>query len=161
MCAGSVSQSGDQPSLWVSYAWRWKPESRIKEEKITFDEPSKIILNLSLIHRLSANVCGITKDSILVKAGVCEIFIPSAFSPSRDGHNDIFRVKYPFKVASFSLDVYNRWGQRVFETEDMGNGWDGTINGQDSPERTCVWFISFRSETGRSESLKGTVVLIR
>ena len=114
------------------------------------------------LYILSAeNICGVTKDSILVKGGVCEIFMPSAFSPNRDGVNDVFRVRYPIQVATFSLNVFNRWGQKVFETKDITKGWDGTLSGQDAPSGSYVWFINVNYENGRSENLKGTVVLIR
>ncbi|HLA58267.1 MAG TPA: gliding motility-associated C-terminal domain-containing protein, partial [Puia sp.] len=114
------------------------------------------------LYILSAeNICGLTKDSLLVKAGVCDIYMPSAFSPNHDGVNDVFRVRYPFLVASFNLNVFNRWGQKVFETRDMTKGWDGTINRQDSPAGTYVWFINVKYEDGRIENQKGTVIIIR
>ena len=114
------------------------------------------------IYIISAeNICGTTKDSILVLGGVCDIFMPSAFSPNHDGVNDIFRVKYPFPVASFNLDVFNRWGQKVFESRDISKGWDGTLNGQDVTAGGYVWFLNVKYEDGRTENLKGTVILIR
>jgi len=114
------------------------------------------------LYTISAeNICGVMKESILVHGGVCDIFMPSAFSPNRDGVNDIFRVPYPFPVSSFNLDVFNRWGQKVFETRDISKGWDGTFNGQDVTAAGYVWFINVKYEDGRNENLKGTVILIR
>jgi gliding motility-associated-like protein len=114
------------------------------------------------LYTISAeNICGVTKDSILVHGGVCDIFMPSAFSPNHDGVNDIFRVRYPFPVASFSLNIFNRWGQKIFESRDISKGWDGTFNGQDVTAGGYVWFINVKYEDGRNENLKGTVILIR
>jgi gliding motility-associated-like protein len=87
--------------------------------------------------------------------------MPSAFSPNRDGVNNIFRVPYPFPVATFNMNVFNRRGQKVFETRDISKGWDGTFNGQDVTAGGYVWFINVKYEDGRNENLKGTVILIR
>jgi gliding motility-associated-like protein len=81
--------------------------------------------------------------------------------PDRDGINDRFEVKYPFPVNSFSLTVYNQWDQRVFETHDMSQGWNGKINGEDAPVGGHVWFISVQYTDDVSEKLHGTVLLLR
>ena len=107
------------------------------------------------------NSCGNATKNIHVSGGVCNIHMPAAFSPDHDGINERFEVKYPFAVHSFSLAVYNRWGQRVFETNDMSKGWDGKINGEDATAGGYVWFISVQYTDGVSERLHGTVLLLR
>jgi gliding motility-associated-like protein len=123
--------------------------------------PAYSIKDTGLYILSAQNICGVTRDSIRVEGGLCEIFMPSAFTPNHDGVNDVFRVRYPFLVASFSLNVFNRWGQRIFETKDISKGWDGTVNGQDAQSGGYVWFLSVKYENGRSENLNGTVILIR
>ncbi len=58
-----------------------------------------------------------------------EIFIPNAFTPNQDGRNDILYVRGP-TIRELLLRVYNRWGEKVFETTHPGNGWDGTYKGK-------------------------------
>ncbi|MEA3495455.1 MAG: gliding motility-associated C-terminal domain-containing protein, partial [Bacteroidota bacterium] len=64
-------------------------------------------------------------DTILVKS-LCnyKIFIPNAFSPNDDGVNEIFTVVAP-EILSFELQIYNRWGEKIFESNDQNKGWNG------------------------------------
>ncbi len=109
----------------------------------------------------ASNQCGSFTDSVNIGLGLCKLFMPSAFTPNGDGLNDIFRVKYPFPVSKFDLAVYNRWGQKVFETINIGAGWDGTLKGITQPSGTYVWIISFTDTQNTKQTLNGTVVLIR
>ena len=59
---------------------------------------------------------------------VSKSFIPSAFTPNGDGLNDIFRPTL-INFEDYSLVIYNRWGEKIFESEDSAFGWDGTYNG--------------------------------
>ena len=93
--------------------------------------------------------------------GPCKLQMPSAFTPDNDGKNDLFHIKYPFPVKQFTFLIFNRWGQKIFETADMGKGWDGSYNGIDQPADIYVWIISIINTDGRKESIKGTVALIR
>ncbi|HEY0677180.1 MAG TPA: gliding motility-associated C-terminal domain-containing protein [Chitinophagaceae bacterium] len=90
-----------------------------------------------------------------------DIFVPNAFTP--DGRrNNLFR---PAKTPGISnLDyfrVYNRWGQLVFSTSEIGRGWDGTIAGKTQNSGTYVWVVQGRDYTGKTVTKKGVMVLIR
>jgi gliding motility-associated-like protein len=89
------------------------------------------------------------------------IAMPNAFSPNGDGHNDLFRLKYPSLVQSWQIAIFNRWGQKVFETKDAAKGWDGTMNGMDQPEGNYVYLIRYTNLLGEVKSLSGSVILIR
>jgi gliding motility-associated-like protein len=79
---------------------------------------------------IASNQCGSYIDSVIISSGLCNILMPTAFTPNNDGLNDIFRVKYPFAVKTFSMLVYNQWGEKVFETNNMREGRDGYWKGQ-------------------------------
>lgn len=89
------------------------------------------------------------------------IVMPNVFTPNNDGHNDIFRVKYPEAIKTFHMKVFNRWGQMVFTSEDPYRGWNGTFKGLDQPTGTYVWMINYQDFLGNSKSLSGTVILLR
>ena len=89
------------------------------------------------------------------------ITMPNAFSPNGDGHNDLFRLKYPSLVQSYQITIFNRWGQKIFETKDAAKGWDGTLNGMDQPEGNYVYLIRYTNLLGEAKSLSGSVILIR
>ncbi|MBS1602734.1 MAG: gliding motility-associated C-terminal domain-containing protein, partial [Bacteroidetes bacterium] len=114
------------------------------------------------IYRLTAtNQCGSSADSSIVVEGSCRVFLPNAFSPNDDGHNDLFRLKYPEIVKQFHILVYDRWGMIVFETTDPYNGWNGRTKGTDAPAGAYVWAMSYTDVYDYKSSAKGTVLLLR
>jgi gliding motility-associated-like protein len=87
--------------------------------------------------------------------------MPNAFTPNYDGINDVFRVKYPFPVQSFLLRIYDRFGEKVFESNDIHKGWTGTFKGMNALQGAYVWTISLVNAEGKTESGKGIVTLLR
>lgn len=57
--------------------------------------------------------------------------------------------------------VYNRFGEKIFETADMSKRWDGTFNGRKQPVNAYVWIISLTDIDSRNKTLKGTVMLLK
>lgn len=106
--------------------------------------------------------CNISSDTVNVNA-FCSlpVFIPSAFTPNNDGLNDIFKPAQLNGQRLISLSVYNRYGNKIFFSENAGNGWDGTRNGKPQPTGTYIYTIFYFDLGGAVRSIKGTVVLIR
>lgn len=108
--------------------------------------------------------CCINSDTTFVK--VFEYFIPNAFSPNGDGVNDVFRVNGLYKNIIFSMMIYDRWGQLVFQSDDVDIAWDGTYGGQVCPPESYVWVvhIGFPGQdiiTQGDIVFKGTVTIVR
>lgn len=94
----------------------------------------------------------------------CYIDIPNAFTPNGDGINDYFfpRQLLSGNVSGFYMQVFNRWGQLIFETTHAnGRGWDGKFNGQDQPGGVYIYWINVTFDNNRQEQYKGNVSLIR
>ena len=88
-----------------------------------------------------------------------EMFLPNAFRP--DGNNNIFKpVTTGFGGSNYSLQIYNRWGQLIFESNDFDIGWDGNYNGKPAIQGTYVYILVYQSVVGDKKSQKGTVTLI-
>ena len=89
-----------------------------------------------------------------------QIFIPNAFSPNNDGNNDVFEI-YGAGVKSVILQVFNRWGEKVFESSDQFHGWDGTYKGILQDPGVFVYHaqINFLDNTQIEKS--GSVTLVR
>ncbi len=87
---------------------------------------------------------GSCSDSAIIE--VCVIpdisafYVPTAFSPNGDGKNDIFRPK-GVNVLTYNLKIFNRWGNLIFESNNMSEGWDGTYKGADAPEGVYIFVI--------------------
>ena len=92
----------------------------------------------------------------------CQFYIPNAFTPNGDGHNDVFLPKYQCLFINYELKIYNRYGQLIFVSRNAGNGWDGLFGGQQQPTGTYVWMLNYKDNlTGKEVRKNGTVVLIR
>ncbi|RYZ21288.1 MAG: T9SS type B sorting domain-containing protein [Chitinophagaceae bacterium] len=90
-----------------------------------------------------------------------EIYVPSAFTPNRDGRNDLLRA-IPVGIRSFSyFSVYDRNGHRLFHTTDYRAGWDGRNQGLEMTSATLVYVAEAIDYRGNRLFRKGTVTLIR
>ncbi len=102
-------------------------------------------------------------DSVIV-LNSCFVDIPNIFSPNHDGVNDYF---YPQQflakgVLSFKMDIFNRWGEKVFEgTSSNGRGWDGKFNNIDQPNGVYIYVIDATLQDGQTEHRTGNVTLLR
>jgi gliding motility-associated-like protein len=89
------------------------------------------------------------------------LYVPTAFSPNGDGHNEIFYIPSTY-VGAYKLEIFNRWGNKLFESSDPNQGWDGKANGMEVPEGVYVWRVYATGLTGRPViEQAGTVTLIR
>ncbi|MDO6433208.1 gliding motility-associated C-terminal domain-containing protein [Flavitalea sp. BT771] len=103
-------------------------------------------------------------DSITVvfsKTGDPSFYLPNAFSPNGDGHNDLFRIDTRSTLKLYEFSVYDRWGARVFTTTDPSKGWDGYFNGVPQKADIFVWFVRAWTPCTGEIFKKGTVMLIR
>ncbi len=95
---------------------------------------------------------------------ICEptIDVPTMFSPNGDGNNDIVYVRGWGIKKLLEFKIYNRWGQLIFETDDINIGWDGTsFNGEPQNIETYVYIVRAEDYYGKVLSIKGYISLIR
>ncbi|TNF29331.1 MAG: PKD domain-containing protein, partial [Bacteroidetes bacterium] len=88
------------------------------------------------------------------------IYIPNSFSPNADGVNDAFRA-YGENIVEFEMHIFNRWGQEIFYTAVMEEGWDGTYMGQQVENDVYVYRIYYRGLDGTEGTPIGSVTLLR
>ncbi len=123
----------------------------------------------SNIEQISYQVRGSTPegcssfDSITVYQfkSLPDIFIPSAFTPDNDGRNDVLKPIVAGVKRFINFSVYNRWGQLMYSTNVIGNGWDGLFKGARQPPGTYVYEASAVDYLDKPLFRKGTVVLLR
>ncbi len=87
--------------------------------------------------------------------------VPTAFSPNDDGSNDILYVRGWGIQKLIEFKVYNRWGQELFETNDMQQGWDGLYKGEKQPIETYTYTAKGITFMGKEITIQGYVTLIR
>jgi gliding motility-associated-like protein len=90
-------------------------------------------------------------------------YIPNAFTPNGDGLNDDFRLLgIPEEnILHYSMQIYNRWGQMIFTTNDIMQPWDGKTNGTLCQEGVYIWMIYYEGETSGQVTNKGIITLLR
>jgi gliding motility-associated-like protein len=139
------------PGEFDAYTW----QDGSVQDRFVVNEPGTYNVNVQ-------NVCGTATDEIVIKAAACGINFPSAFSPNNDGLNDVFRTNAGNNFSRFNLTVYNRWGQKVFETADPSAGWDGKVKGTEQTIGSFVWICVYTDRsTGVSGSARGTVTIVK
>lgn len=83
--------------------------------------------------------------------------MPNIFTPNDDGYNDKFVPLMKYNVESYNLVLYNRWGDKIYQTYDLENGWDGG----DYPSGIYYWQVFYTGINGNNYSQKGVVHLLR
>ena len=150
LCEGTTITLHPQLNTNASYTWQDASNSS-----------TYLVKGIGTYELTVTNECGTFSDEIIITPGLCNIEMPNVFTPNGDGLNDVFRVKYPFTVRSFLFTVYNRFGQKMFETTDMTKGWDGNYQSQPQPMGSYVWLIQLTADTKPAQSYKGVINLIR
>lgn len=89
------------------------------------------------------------------------LLVPSSFSPNNDDHNDILRIVGRDIAQITTFEVFNRWGQRVFQTSQLTDGWDGKWNGIEQEIGTYAYFVQYSYDGTETKTLKGNVTLLR
>jgi gliding motility-associated-like protein len=87
-------------------------------------------------------------------------YVPNAFTPNGDQENDILYLR-GYGISEFTLTIYNRWGNKVFETTDMSNGWDGVYRNQEQTSGVFVYYLIGEFMDGTSFNHQGNVSIVR
>jgi gliding motility-associated-like protein len=102
-------------------------------------------------------------DSIIIHPKQCMegFYIPNAFTPNKDGKNDVFRPLIFGDVTKYHFTIYNRWGEKVYESTEPGEGWNGKYNSLEDKTSVFVWTCEYQLQGQPLQFEKGTVTLIR
>jgi gliding motility-associated-like protein len=95
---------------------------------------------------------------------MCNVWIPSAFTPNGDGVNESFEIKAECRDFEFTLDIFNRWGAHLYRQTDLNQPWDGRVNGQVVPNGIYTYRIQYwgREPEGlRWRDYSGTVQMLQ
>jgi gliding motility-associated-like protein len=156
LCAGEPFQL-DAGSGYASYLW---------QDGSTGQNYTATNIGTYLVTVTDSHGC-IGSDSVQLKNCDSTLFVPSAFSPNGDGVNDVFRVvSSADNITRFSLQIYDRWVELVFESTDINEGWNGQIKNRLAPADSYVWAITYQQTSVSNANAsrmhkRGTVVLIR
>lgn len=134
--------------------WHWNTDA--VGSGITVTKPG--------VYAATVTIDGCTATDSVIVGKDCYVDVPNVFTPNGDGLNDYFfpRKFLSKSLTSFKMDIYNRWGQLIYETEVLdGRGWDGAFNGTPQPAGVYVYIIQATFADGNSEQHQGNVTLLR
>jgi gliding motility-associated-like protein len=110
-----------------------------------------------------ANGCTDTAYSVVESNDLVRLTVPNGFTPNGDGLNDIFLpvVSNADQIKFYRFEVYNRWGQLVFESTKPGEGWDGKYNGKQAQFGVYNWSVRFEVPENDPVNANGHVTLVK
>lgn len=152
-----------QPATYLSCTYCPSPDLDLTCGKESFEDcltfPEFIEYTITMEDTLGCFTSDTTiRFNILIDT---KIGMPEAFTPNGDGINDIALVR-GWGIREFvEVKIYNRWGQLVFESDDMSKGWDGTFKGEPQGMDTFAYTISAVNMKGEDIFVKGYITLIR
>lgn len=106
------------------------------------------------------------RDTLIKKLDVIPMttfFMPNAFTPNGDEKNDLFKGKgFTQNILDFEMVIFNRWGEKVYETKEINEGWDGKLpGGSDAPTGNYTYKVKYRAVRNFEKELRGNLLLIR
>ncbi len=151
---GSAVLEGSGTGSALSYSWSPIPGLNNAALARPVASPADDVIYTLTVR--SADGCT-ASDDVLVKV-LKTPTVPNAFSPNRDGVHDRWEIQYLDSYPGATVEVFNRYGQKVFESRGYAKPWDGTLNGKDLPVGTYYYLID--PKNGR-KPIAGFVDLIR
>jgi gliding motility-associated-like protein len=159
---------GDTSQLHVIYtqaaSLRWDADSTLTSTTIDSPKAFPKMSTTYWVNVTDQNGCNV-RDSVRVyvirtPCASSHIFVPNAFSPNNDGKNDKLFVRGNL-IQDMYFTVYDRWGQKMFETRDINTGWDGTYHGSKVDPAVFGWYVEGTCDSGEKFFQKGNVTVLR
>lgn len=158
---GTIVQLGATPTTGVTYAWQ--PANAVSDPAIgaptaTVEQTTTFTVTVS-----DGTCTSSASVTVVVHELVCgepDIFVPDAFTPNGDGNNDFLFVRGRH-ITNMDLQVFDRWGEVVFATQDQTQGWDASYKGKPVDPAVYVYWLTVSCIDGQDYFHKGNVTVIR
>lgn len=150
--------------LGSPFQYQWIPSTGVAEPTKPSSEARPVVTTNYVV--VVSDEFGCTRTDtvpVFVRDVICEepyVFVPNAFSPNGDGRNDVLYVRGEV-VLEVVFKVYDRWGEKVFETTDLSQGWDGTYRGKPCEPGVYDYHLQVTCLGMKRYFKKGNVTLLR
>lgn len=150
-----------QLSVEGGSAWYWSPSPGLNSDSIQNPIATPASTTIYTVVIKNGNGCLITDTVTVDVKTTCDIFVPNIFSPSDpNNHNTILYARSECLV-SVDFEVFDRWGNKVFESLNLNDGWDGTYKGKPLNPATYMYYVTGKTADGKTLSKHGNVTLVR
>ena len=151
----------DQSSGATQWLWNFgdimNSSSMIKNPTFTYDKLGSYLINLTVTNDYN---CSDSVSHIIYIESNIYIYIPNAFTPDNDGINDFFSPQ-GVEFTEFEMEIYNRWGERIYHSIDMDKPWDGKYKGRSEKPDVYVYKIWVKDFKEKMHYYVGNVTLIK
>jgi len=145
----------------ASVSYSWTPGAGLSCTACAVTNASPTASTSYTVIAIDTNGCTATDVMNLnVDLKCADVFVPTAFSPNGDGHNDFECVRGPC-VISLHFVIHDRWGQLVFESDDQKQCWDGYYNGKPMDSGVFIYYLTATMEDGKTIAKQGNITLVR
>ena len=138
----------DAQNLQIGASYLWSPGGQT-DQVITATSSATYSVTVT-------NACGSSTDDAILVFEPCEVYPPNVFSPNGDGYNDLYVIAGLEQHENSNLQIFNRWGKKIFEDPDYKNDWDGKIEGNQASEGTYYYILTMED----GEVYQGHVTLL-
>ncbi|HIF14076.1 MAG TPA: T9SS type B sorting domain-containing protein [Bacteroidetes bacterium] len=148
--------------LWASggLSYTWSPSSTLDDPNISSPTANTLSNTMYYVVIEDSNACYIN-DSVFVEIlDLYNVYVPTAFTPNNDGKNDKFRINGN-GIKDYHMIIYDRWGQRVYESHDISESWDGFVKGKDSNLKTYAYYLKLVYLNQNEEIKTGSINMIK
>ncbi len=140
----------------------WNPSTGLNCTNCTNPVAAPVQTTMYCVIVSDANLCSDTACVTVTVDETCpELFVPNVFSPNGDNENDLLCIYGKQCVKTIHFSIFDRWGEKVFETENPNDCWDGTYKGKTLDSAVFVYFLEGMGFDGKQISKKGNITLLR
>jgi len=134
------------------------PPSAISQTDSFFSITGKDYCYRVIAYRAGDSLQSISNEVCIPTA--FRLFVPNAFSPNNDGINDVF-MPAGIYIKEYQMQIYNRWGEMLFESADIHQGWDGKYKEEYCPTGVYYYQMMVKTAEGKNKNVSGSVHLLR
>lgn len=136
----------------------WQPPTALSCVNCFNPKASPEVTTEYILTVTDSNGCKNSDTVLVIVKG--NLYVPNSFTPDGDGINDIFYA-FGVNLKDYKMQIFNRWGELIFESDALKKGWDGTYKGKPCPVETYVWKVYYTDDANISKEATGHVSLIK
>jgi gliding motility-associated-like protein len=143
-----------------NYNYSWQPSSGLSCNDCQNPIASPLVTTPYELTVFDEHGCRYSEQIIIDVTNNLIILVPNAFTPNGDGVNDVLNV-YGISLAEIDFKVFDRWGEKMFETKNLSDGWDGRCKGKKMPPGVYVYYVKAVFNDGQEKQIKGSTTILQ